>query len=150
MDVDNALTYRIIGCGMEVHRRLGPGLSESNYEEALCIELTSAGLNYVRQVGVPVLYKEQQIGEHRPDLVVENGVVVEIKSVDRLIGVHRSQTHLHADSASAAWFDPELQRRSVTHRHCETQNLNSYLCASVPPCVVCTRSQCRVLPGDQR
>jgi GxxExxY protein len=92
MEVDNSLTYRIIGCGMEVHRRLGPGLSESNYEEALCIELTSAGLSYVRQVSVPVLYKEQQIGQHRPDLVVENTVVVEIKSVERLIGVHRAQT----------------------------------------------------------
>ena len=87
----NALTYRIIGCGMEVHRLLGPGLSESNYEEALCMELTAAGLSYVRQVSVPVLYKGQQIGEHRPDLVVENGVVVEIKSVERFIGVHRAQ-----------------------------------------------------------
>lgn len=91
MDEDNALTYRIIGCGMEVHRLLGPGLSESNYEEALCMELTTAGLSYVRQVSVPVLYKGQQIGEHRPDLVVENGVVVEIKSVERFIGVHRAQ-----------------------------------------------------------
>jgi GxxExxY protein len=91
MDEDNALSYRIIGCGMEVHRHLGPGLSESNYEEALCIELTATGLSYVRQVGVPVLYKGQQIGEHRPDLVVENEVVVEIKSVERLIGVHRAQ-----------------------------------------------------------
>jgi GxxExxY protein len=76
---------------MEVHRLLGPGLSESNYEEALCMELTAAGLSYVRQVSVPVLYKGQQIGEHRPDLVVENGVVIEIKSVERLIGVHRAQ-----------------------------------------------------------
>ena len=91
MDQDNSLTYRIIGCGIEVHRQLGPGLSESNYEEALCIELTSAGLSYVRQVGVPVMYKGQQIGEHRPDLVVENAVVVEIKSVERVIGVHRAQ-----------------------------------------------------------
>ena len=88
---DNSLTYRIIGCGMEVHRQLGPGLSESNYEEALCIEMTDAGLSYVRQVSVPVIYKGQQIGAHRPDLVVENGVVVEIKSVERLIGVHRAQ-----------------------------------------------------------
>jgi GxxExxY protein len=88
---DSSLTYRIIGCGIEVHKQLGPGLSESNYEEALCIELTSAGLSYVRQVSVPVLYKGQQIGAHCPDLVVENGVVVEIKSVERLIGVHRAQ-----------------------------------------------------------
>lgn len=91
MSDDNTLTGRIIGCGIEVHRELGPGLPESNYEEALCIELTAAGLNYVRQVIVPVIYKGQQIGVHRPDLVVENSVVVEIKSVERFIGVHRAQ-----------------------------------------------------------
>jgi GxxExxY protein len=91
MDEDSALTYRIIGCAIEVHRQLGPGLSESNYEEALCIELTSCGLSYVRQVSVPVLYKGHQIGAHRPDLVVEDGVVVDVKSVERLIGVHRAQ-----------------------------------------------------------
>ena len=84
MSEDNSLTGRIIGCGIEVHRELGPGLTESNYEEALCIELTAAGLSYVRQVSVPVVYKGQQI-------VVENGVVVEIKSVERFIGVHRAQ-----------------------------------------------------------
>ena len=91
MKEETGLTYRIIGCGIEVHKELGPGLSEANYEEALCIELTSAGLSFVRQVSVPVLYKGEQIGEHRPDLVVENGVVVDIKSVERLIGVHRAQ-----------------------------------------------------------
>ena len=91
MNEDSGLTYRIIGCGIEVHKQLGPELSEANYEEALCIELTSAGLSFVRQVSVPALYKGQQIGKHRPDLVVENGVVVDIKSVERLIGVHRAQ-----------------------------------------------------------
>ena len=91
MHEDGVLTHRIIGCGIEVHRHLGPGLTESNYEEALCIELTDAGLGYQRQVHVPVLYKGRQIGEHRPDLVVENGVVVEIKSVERFVGVHRAQ-----------------------------------------------------------
>jgi GxxExxY protein len=91
MSEEDSLTHKIIGCGIEVHRHLGPGLTESNYEEALCIELRAAGLSFIRQVGVPVLYKGQQIGEHRPDLVVENYVVVEIKSVERFIGVHRAQ-----------------------------------------------------------
>ena len=91
MDEDSSLTGRVIGCGIEVHRHLGPGLSESNYEEALCMELTTASLSYARQVSVPVLYKGRPIGEHRPDLVVENGLVVEIKSVERFIGVHRAQ-----------------------------------------------------------
>ena len=86
------LTHTIIGCAIEVHRHLGPGLFESSYEEALCIELTDAKLPYTRQIRVPVLYKGHIIGEHRPDLVVSDPVLVEIKSVDMLHAVHRAQT----------------------------------------------------------
>ncbi len=85
------LTHRIIGCAMEVHRRLGPGLLEATYEEAMCIELTEQGISFVRQAGIPVFYKGHLIGEHRPDLVVQDRVVVEVKSVERLIGVHQAQ-----------------------------------------------------------
>ena len=70
----------------------GPGLPEATYEEALCIELSEAGLTYTRQVAVPVTYKGRVIGEHRPDLVVCGRVVVEIKSVERLHPVHLAQT----------------------------------------------------------
>jgi GxxExxY protein len=73
------LTHRIIGCAIEVHRQLGPGLFEHTYEEALCLELTEARLSFVRQVGVPVYYKGHLIGEHRPDLVVQDNVVIEVK-----------------------------------------------------------------------
>jgi GxxExxY protein len=86
------LTHRIIGCAIEVHRHLGPGLLEGTYEKALCIELEEAGLSYIRQVPVPVLYKGHLIGEHRPDLVVCERVLVEIKSVETLHPVHRAQT----------------------------------------------------------
>ena len=86
------LTHQIIGCAIEVHRQLGPGLLEATYERALCIELQEAGLPYVRQVPVPVLYKGQLIGEHRPDLVIDERVLVEIKSVDCLHPLHRAQT----------------------------------------------------------
>jgi GxxExxY protein len=85
------LTHRIIGCAIEVHRELGPGLIEATYEEALCIELANQGIPFVRQSGVPVYYKGHLIGEHRPDLVVQDRVVVEVKSVERLIGVHQAQ-----------------------------------------------------------
>ena len=85
------LTQRIIGCAIEVHRQLGPGLMETTYEEAMCIELRDQQISFVRQDGVPVLYKGHLIGEHRPDLVVEDRVVVEVKSVERLIGVHQAQ-----------------------------------------------------------
>ena len=85
------LTQRIIGCAIEVHRQLGPGLMEATYEEALCIELKDQGMSFLRQAGVPVFYKGHLIGEHRPDLVVQDRVVVEVKSVERLIGVHQAQ-----------------------------------------------------------
>ena len=91
MHLHDPLTERIIGCAMSVHRALGPGLLESTYEEALCIELGDEGLSYSRQIGVSVCYKGRTVGEYRPDVVVENRVIVEIKSVERLIGVHQAQ-----------------------------------------------------------
>lgn len=85
------LTEAIIGAAIEVHRHLGPGLMESSYERALCIELSSLGLVFTRQLTVPVLYKGTLVGEYRADLIVENRVVVEIKSVEKLAGVHSAQ-----------------------------------------------------------
>ena len=85
------ITERIIACAIQVHRALGPGLYESTYEEALCIELEHERLSFTRQIGVPVLYRGRQIGEYRPDLVVEGKVVVDIKSVDRLLALHAAQ-----------------------------------------------------------
>ncbi len=79
----NKITERIIGCGIEVHRHLGPGLLESAYEAALCVELGLQGLQYQRQVPIPLTYKGEQIGDYRIDLVVEDAVVVEIKNVER-------------------------------------------------------------------
>ncbi len=87
----NVLTERIIGLAIEVHRQLGPGLSEVAYERALCIELTAAGIAFTRQVPIPVAYKGEVIAEYRPDLVVGDLVVVEVKSVERLTPVFRAQ-----------------------------------------------------------
>jgi GxxExxY protein len=93
---DNATTERIIGCAMEVHRVLGPGLLESVYEEALCRELQISQLAFARQVGVPLYYNGALISKHRPDLIVATRVVVEVKSVSRLEPVYVAQliTHL--------------------------------------------------------
>jgi GxxExxY protein len=95
MKDDAALTEVIIGRAIEVHRGLGPGMLESAYEEALSLEFDLSGLSYRRQVGVPVVYKGRIIGEHRPDFVVCDHVVVELKSVDRLAPVHRAQTLMY-------------------------------------------------------
>ena len=84
MEELNRLTEKIIGCAIEVHRQLGPGLLEGTYEAALCAEFEGAGIKYRRQATYPVLYKGKVIGEYRADLIVEDAVVVEIKSVERL------------------------------------------------------------------
>jgi GxxExxY protein len=84
-------TYHIIGLAIEVHRALGPGLVEATYEEAFCIELEEAGLPFARQVRVPVSYRGRPVGEYRPDLVIDCRLVVEVKSVERLIGLHQAQ-----------------------------------------------------------
>jgi len=91
METRDPLTERILGCAIEVHRTLGPGLLESTYEEAMCIELEEAGLDFIRQSSIPLFYKGRPIGEYRLDLVVENKVVVEIKAVSRLDPIFEAQ-----------------------------------------------------------
>lgn len=85
------LTHRVIGCAMEVHRALGPGLLERLYEEALCIEFAAAGLRYERQVCFRVPYKGVLLSEQRLDLVVERAAVLELKSVQTVQDVHLAQ-----------------------------------------------------------
>jgi GxxExxY protein len=90
-DATNKLTEQIIGCAIAVHRELGPGLLESVYERALCIEFVAARLEFKRQFGVPLYYKGELLSEHRPDLIVDERVIVEVKSVERLDPVHTAQ-----------------------------------------------------------
>ena len=83
---------KVIGCAIEVHKVLGPGLLESIYEAALCRELTTAGLAFNRQQTLPVFYKGRPLDcEFRMDLVVENTLVVEIKAVQALLPLHEAQ-----------------------------------------------------------
>lgn len=90
---ENELSNKIIGCAIELHRSLGPGLLESVYESALAFDLEEIGLNIQRQLAMPLVYKgiHQDIG-YRLDLLVENKVVVEIKSIDALSPVDFAQT----------------------------------------------------------
>jgi GxxExxY protein len=88
----NALTERIIGAAIEVHKNLGPGLLESVYEECLCYELSVASLEFKRQVHLPVSYKGLKLDcGYIMDLVVEDTVIVEIKSNEGLAPVHCAQ-----------------------------------------------------------
>lgn len=80
----NALTERIIGAAIEVHRELGPGYPERTYEDAMVYELTQRGLIVARQVPRRVPYKAIFLSEHRLDLLVENLVVLELKAVEKV------------------------------------------------------------------
>jgi GxxExxY protein len=81
MDARDPLTERIIGCAIEVHRHLGAGLLESAYQTALCVELATQGVPFERERRIPLFYRGVAVGEYRPDLIVDNAVVVEVKSV---------------------------------------------------------------------
>jgi GxxExxY protein len=86
------LTYKIIGCAIEVHRELGPGLLESAYETCLAWELEQAGLGVERQVLLPVRYKQLQLNlGYRMDLVVGRRVVIENKTVESISPLHEAQ-----------------------------------------------------------
>jgi len=88
----NEITQNIIGCAIEVHKSLGPGLLESAYEECLAFELGKKGLLYRRQQPTPVVYKNIKLDcGYRIDLLVENSVVVELKVVDEFCPVHEAQ-----------------------------------------------------------
>ncbi len=95
------LTRQIIGCAMEVHKLLGPGLLESAYEQCLVYELINAGLFVERQKAVPVIYKEIKLEcGYRIDILVENTVVVELKTVEIFNDVHQAQVLTHMKFAA--------------------------------------------------
>jgi len=89
---ENEISEKIIGCAIEVHKLLGPGLLESAYLECLFYELQKAGLNVEKQKPLPLIYKEVKLDAgYRLDLIVENKVIVELKSVEALNEIHIAQ-----------------------------------------------------------
>ena len=88
----NAVSGDIIGCAMEVHSTLGPGLLESAYEACLSYELRERGYSVVAQQPLPLVYKKVRLDVgYRIDLLVENAVVIELKAVDKLLPIHEAQ-----------------------------------------------------------
>ena len=97
----NQITQKIIGCAIEGHSNPGPGLLESAYEECLLYEIRNAGLSAERQVAVPVVYKDIKLDYgYRIDILVENSVVIELKTVDAIALVHESQILTYMKFAS--------------------------------------------------
>lgn len=92
MDKLNELSYKVIGLAIEVHKNLGPGLLESAYEECLYFELVNAGLYVKKQVPLPIVYKDIKLDHgYRIDLLVEDCIVIELKTVENFTDVHSAQ-----------------------------------------------------------
>lgn len=92
MQVDSELTSKVIKCAIDVHRALGPGLLESAYRECLEYELVNSGLFVIKEKPMPIVYKDVHLDHgYRMDLLVENRIVLELKTVEFLTNVHFAQ-----------------------------------------------------------
>lgn len=99
---EDSLARAVIGAAIDVHRELGPGFLEALYAEAMAIELQARGVAFAREVAVAIRYKDKLLQPVRLDLLVEGALVVELKSVERLLPLHTAQalTYLRAANAT--------------------------------------------------
>lgn len=91
IDDINKLTHKIIGCAMEVHNQLGNGFQEVVYQRSLAIEFDLQGISFLRELVMDLKYKDKDVGTRRVDFFVENCVMVELKAVEKIEGVHKAQ-----------------------------------------------------------
>jgi len=116
------LTDKIIGCAIEVHKRLGPGFLESIYENALIIELQRKELHIEQQREVIIKYDSVEVGRHRLDLIVDNTIVVELKAVKNIEDIHFAivKSYLKALGKEHGllinFFKPVLEVKRVIHK----------------------------------
>ena len=86
------MSHRVIGCALEVHKHLGPGLLESTYEQCLAYELRQANVPFILQQPIPVAYKGIQLDcGYRVDVLVDDRIILELKSVEKLLSIHEAQ-----------------------------------------------------------
>ncbi|MEX1000621.1 MAG: GxxExxY protein [Crocinitomicaceae bacterium] len=91
--MNNNLSHKIIGCAIEVHKQLGPGLLEQAYKECLHYKLNKSGISTIKERSMPLVFEEVHLNcGYRIDLLVENQIVIEVKSVESLHDVHLAQT----------------------------------------------------------
>ena len=89
---DDPLTYGIIGCAIQVHKRFGPGLREDVYDDCMCRALRNASLQFIRQPRIKIPFEGEVLNRYyQPDFVVENQVVLEVKSIKNFLPVHDAQ-----------------------------------------------------------
>ena len=89
--IDDELTYRIIGCAMKVHNTLGNGIQEVIYQRCLAIELDKIGLEFLREEEMPIYYDSIQVGTRRADFIIDKQVLIELKAMVKLEDVHLAQ-----------------------------------------------------------
>ncbi len=126
----DALSREVIGAVIEVHKALGPGLLESTYEECLCQELTLRGISFQRQVELPIEYKGVKLSAgYRIDIVVDELVVLELKSIEELMPIHQAQllTYLRLSKICRA-FDQFQCSSAETGNQAVSARLNTALC----------------------
>ncbi len=98
----NQLTHKVIGCAMEVHNQLGNGFQEVIYQRALSIELNLNGILHEREMEMPLTYKNRNIGTRRVDFFVEGCLMVEIKAIEKMAGVHKAQAINYCEAYNIA------------------------------------------------
>jgi len=101
-DKINQLTHKIIGCAMQVHRALGNGFQEVIYQRALAIEFSYQNISFKREMEMDLFYRKEHIGTRRVDFFVENCVMVEIKAIEKLEGVHKAQAINYCEAYNIA------------------------------------------------
>lgn len=117
---ENEIGTKVIESAINVHRELGPGLLESVYEIVLCRELEDQGLNIRRQVPVPIYYKGIKFDEgFRADIIVEDKVILELKSVEKVSAMHKKQllTYMKLTGCKLGYilnFSEELMKQGIT------------------------------------
>ncbi|MDR1963992.1 MAG: GxxExxY protein [Planctomycetaceae bacterium] len=87
----NEITFKIIGCAMQVHNTLGNGFQEVIYQRALAIEMRYAGLSFERELEMNIFYRDEKIGTRRVDFFIENRIMVELKALEKIENVHKCQ-----------------------------------------------------------
>lgn len=90
-EIDDELTYKIIGCAMKVHSTMGNGFQELIYQRALAAEFEKQGIQFAREVEMPIFYEERNIGSRRADFLVQDLVLVELKALIQLEDAHLAQ-----------------------------------------------------------
>ena len=101
-DKINELTHKIIGCAMQVHRTLGNGFQEVIYQRALAIEFRYQNIEFEREMEMDLFYRENHIGKRRVDFFVEGSVMVEIKAIVKMEGVHKAQAINYCEAYNIA------------------------------------------------